>query len=86
MVDMLIDALTDMRTNVILGVVTAIGFDVLADANIDVLKAVMSVVEFTLPASSTDPFFLCCTPCNFCPIKALDSVSVLQAWAPPYHV
>ena len=65
MIDMLIDTLAGMLTNLIIGVVTAIGFDVLADANIDVLKAVMSVVVFALPASPEKSFLLCCTPCKF---------------------
>ena len=86
MIDMLIDTLGDMLANVIIDRVPANGFDVLGDANVDVLKAVITVVEFTQPASAEDPFFLCCTPCKFWSTKALDSVSVLQAWTPPYHV
>ena len=34
----------------IVGVVTVVGVDVLADVNVDVLKAVMTVLELILPA------------------------------------
>ena len=78
--------LAGMLTDLIIGVVTAIGFGVLAYANIDVLKAVKTVVVFTLPASPEKSYLLCCTPCNFWPMTALGFDRVLQTRMPSYQV
>ena len=58
-VDIWMDALTDILATVIIGVVAAIGAGVSVDANANGLKAVMTVLGFTLPTSSEEPLFFC---------------------------
>ena len=59
-VDMWIDVLSDMLATVLIGAAVAtIGAGVLVDANADGLKAVMTVLDFTLPASSEESLFFC---------------------------
>ena len=84
----MVGMLIGMLINVIIGVVpNIIGVKPVADANIDVLKAVKTVLVFALPASSEESFLsCCCTPCSFWPRTALGSDRVLQAWMPLYHV
>ena len=84
----MVDTLIGMLVNVIIGVVPKIiGVKLVADTNVDVLKAVMTVLVFALPASSEESFLsCCCTPCSFWPRTALGSDRVLQAWMPLYHV
>ena len=82
------DTLIGMLVNVIIGVVPKIiGVKPVADTNVDVLKAAMTVLVFVLLASSEESFLsCCCTPCSFWPRTALGSDRVLQAWMPLYHV
>ena len=63
----MVDMLIDMLINVIVDVVPNIfGVKPADDANIDVFKAVMTVLVFAPTASSEDSFLsCCCTPCSF---------------------
>ena len=58
-VDIWMDALTDILATVIIGVVATIGAGVSVDANANGLKAVMTVLGFTLPTSSEESLFFC---------------------------
>ena len=83
-VDVVVDVLVDALANVMIGVLPAIGVDVLADLNVKFLAVVMTVLEFTMPTSLEE--FGCWAAFDCRPIVALDCVSVLQAWMPSYHV
>ena len=73
-VDLLMDALTDIR----IGFLTNnIGVDVLVDANANVSAGVM-------PGSVEYSCFWAAFDCRS--MAALDCASVLQAWIPSYHV
>ena len=77
--DMLMDALTDM----ILGVLPAIGVDVLMDVNVNAVAGAITV-EFAMPAPLEA--FNCSAAFDCRPMTALDRNRVLQAWIPSYHV
>ena len=61
-VGMLIDALAVMLTNTIVGGVSSICADMLADTDVKMLKPVIAALEFTLPGSLKERLLLCCTP------------------------
>ena len=47
--DMVVGALIDAVTDVIMGFVTSIGVEMLADANVNVFTSLMTALEFDLP-------------------------------------
>ena len=90
-----IDVLTDVWTGLLsrisfevisIGVLARVVIDALTDVNVDVLRAVMTVLMFDLPALSEKSCILCCTPCNFWPMTALGFDRVLQTRMPSYQV
>ena len=54
-----VDALTDVLTVVIIGALSAIDVDTLAGENVNDLAAVMTPLEFTLPAPCEEPMPFC---------------------------
>ena len=50
-IDIWIDALVGMLAGVITGVLPSTGVDILADVDVNVLGAVMTALDFTLPVS-----------------------------------
>ena len=76
-VDLVMDALTEM----IRGIRTSIGVDVLMDVNVNAFVGVMVVFEFV--TSDTLEGFCCWAACDCRPMAAaLDCASTLQAWIP----
>jgi len=61
-VDILIDALTGMFANVSIDFLSSIGVDTLSAVNLNDFKAIITALDFTLPAEES--LLVRCAPCS----------------------
>ena len=78
------DALLNMLTGTIIGCVSDIGVEVLADVNANVFAAVITTLEFAVPMPSEECW--CCLPFDCWSRTAFNCNRVLQVCMPSYHV